>query len=194
MSLDAALNKLDAVIARRLERVACFRAVVTAVDGGLISLRRVGATTADSQTYPSLARLRLVVDDEVLVARLNGAPVVIDRINRSAAATPSLALGAAAGATATGLITGSDRSGLLQITPSGAGIAAGSLATITFARALGSANLAFVMTPASSAARSLGMVLGTSTKTATSVLIATSVALTAGSNYQWNYIAEEHQP
>ena len=194
MSLDAALNKLDAVIARRLEHVGCFRAIVTAIDGGLISLRRVGATTADSQKYPSLGRLRLVVDDDVLVAQINGAPVVVDRINRDAAATPALSLAAAAGSTATGSIVGSDRSGVLQITPNGTGIAAGSLATITFARPLGSANLAFVMTPASSAARSLGMVLGTSTKTATSVLIATSVALTAGSNYQWNYIAEEHQP
>ena len=194
MSLDAALNKLDAVIARRLEHVGCFRAIVTAIDGGLISLRRVGATTADSQKYPSLARLRLVVDDEVLVAQINGAPVVVDRINRSAAATPSLTLGAAAGSTAPGLITGSDRSGVLQITPGGTGITTGSLATITFARTLGAANIAFVMTPASSAARTLGMVLGTSTKTTTTILISTSVALTSGSNYQWNYIMEEHQP
>lgn len=185
----ALLNRL---IDRRVSRVAPFRAVVTDVDGDLIEIRRIEATSPESRKVASCGHIVLQVDDEVLCVNINGEPVVVNRIGRAVAATPTYTLAAAAGNTATALIVGDDRHGVLQITPGGTGITTGSLITITFAHAFATANLAFVMTPASSAARSLGMVLGTSTKTTTTILIATSVALTSGSTYQWNYQNEEH--
>lgn len=99
------------------------------------------------------------------------------------------AVGAAAGAT--GSIAGSagtDVAGVLQVIPNGAGIAAGTIATLTFGAVMPSGNYAVVLTPASSAARTLGGVVGPTSRATNNFVIQTATALTAGSTYQWLYL------
>lgn len=146
------LDRIEALIARRIRAVAPFRAVVTAVDGGLISIKRVGAATADERKYASLTRRTLNVNDEVLCVNLNGEPVVVDRIRRAAAATPTAtntpvgtyaAAGASPGsATVVGTDEGVDVSFMTGTTP-----AAGSIFKVNFAATRASANFGVICLP-----------------------------------------------
>ena len=187
MSIHAAITQLSKMLAQEINAVACFRATVTAVDGGLITVQRPGAATADTQQYVSLTRFLLAVGDEVLCVRLNGQPVVVDAIRRSVAATPTIAALTAAGSTATASVAGDDTNGSITVNPAGAGIATGSIVDLTFAVAKPSTSYSLHLTPASGAARTLGLVVGRSARATTKVTISTAVALTSGSSYVWDY-------
>lgn len=190
--VDAALARIEALIRRHLRTVAPFRAVVTAVDGGLIEIRRAGATTADERPYASIARASIVVGDEVLCANLNGEPVVLDRINRVAAATPTFAAQAGAGSTAsTASSFGSDEHGMIQLVPGGTGITTGAQVVVTFAAARPDANYEVRIQPLSSAARALGQIVGPTSRSTGGWTLTTATALTSGSTYQWGYKVEQ---
>lgn len=108
-------------------------------------------------------------------------------VPESTAATNTIAAGAAAGNTATVALTGDDYDGTIEVVPGGAGIAAGVICTVTFGVQRPTTEYTWIMSPASAAARTLGMVVGRSTRNQGSVVISTAVALTAGQTYQWDY-------
>lgn len=110
----------------------------------------------------------------------------VAEVSLIAATTPTYTLLAAAGATATAAITGNDDTMQVQIVPSGAGIAAGSVITITFGAARASSNYAVLVSPNSSAARTLGGVVGGTSRGTGGFDLATATALTSGSTYQWS--------
>lgn len=104
--------------------------------------------------------------------------------------TPTATPLAAAGATAAASIqsSGNDTHGTIRVQPSGAGIAAGDIVDMNFAVARPNTSYTLLLTPASSAARALGMVVGRSGRTTAKVTIATATALTSGSTYDWDYL------
>lgn len=106
--------------------------------------------------------------------------------------TPTIAPLAAAGNTATATVnSGADSAMSITINPSGTGIAAGSIATITFATVHRSyTDFPYIMaiTPTTSAARTLGGVIGPTNRTGTSFDLATQTALTTGQVYSWDII------
>lgn len=83
MSAPAAIDKLLRVVERRIARVTPFRAVVTATSGGSVKVRPVGTATAGDQWVPTLAGTSPAVDDEVLVANVNGDWIVLGTIDRT---------------------------------------------------------------------------------------------------------------
>lgn len=83
MSVAAAIQRLQQLIEDRITGVAAFRAIVTGVSGGLVTIRRLDATTADTKAYASVAGFDVAVDDEVLCIPLGGQPVIVGRILRS---------------------------------------------------------------------------------------------------------------
>lgn len=193
MSIESAIKEIERAMDKRIDQAASFRGIVTAVDGSRITIRRVGATTADSAYYASCSRFLLAVNDEVLCVMLGKQPVVIDVISRSAAATPTFTALTAAGSTAvTTSSAGDDTSGAIQLVPSGAGITTGAILDITWSVAKPSASYSCQLTPGSGAARTLGIVLGTNARSTTVWQIATSVALTSGSTYVWHYHVRQY--
>lgn len=192
MSAPNAVEKILASIDKRVGKVAAFRATVTAVDGTLITIRREGATTPDTEEYATTARELIAVGDVVLCIPLGGKPVIIDVIRRAAASTPTGVLNAGAGSTATKTITGRDDEFELTISSAGTGQAIGSLIDITFAVARPSALYNVRLGPKNSAARGLGGVVGQSTTATTHVVIATNTALVAGSSYTWGVMVRQY--
>lgn len=83
MSAAGAVATLVRVLERRVARVTPFRAIVTATSGGSVKLRPVGATTAGDQWVPTLASATVAVDDEVLVANVEGDWIVLGVIDRT---------------------------------------------------------------------------------------------------------------
>lgn len=84
MSASDAVSIIKRYVSQRIEAAAPFRAVVTAVSGSLITIRRVGTTSADTLAYASCPRFSLAVNDEVLCVMLGKQPVIIERIGRTA--------------------------------------------------------------------------------------------------------------
>lgn len=85
-----AIDRIDAMIARRVETVTPFRAVVTAVSAGLVEIRRLDATTAETRKYARVLGFAVAVSDVVLVANLNGEPIVVGKIQTAAPASYTL--------------------------------------------------------------------------------------------------------
>ncbi len=90
--VSAAIARIEQAISARVAKVTPYRAIVTAVSGGMIEIQRIGAVTPDTRKYASVSRFLLVAGDEVLVANLDGEPVIIDKINRSTSAPASSGL------------------------------------------------------------------------------------------------------
>lgn len=194
MSAEAVVDRLLRVVNRRISRVAPFRAIVTEVDGGLVKVRPVTATTAGTQLYPSLTRCRLSVNDEVLIANVNGDWVVIDRIRRTAYAAPTFTALAAAGSTATTASSeGDDEAGMIQLVPGGTGITTGTFLDLTFATERSDNKYIVRIQPASSAARTAGATVGPTSRLTTKFSLTTGTALTSGSTYQWFYSVREYE-
>lgn len=188
MSAEAVVDRLLRVVNRRISRVAPFRAIVTEVDGGLVKVRPVTATTAGTQQYPSLARFTLAVNDEVLIANVNGDWVVIDRIRRTAYAAPTFTALAAAGSTAsTASSEGDDEAGMIQLVPGGTGITTGTFLEVDFNVDKPDEKYAVHIQPLSSAARTVGASVGPTSRLTTKFSLTTGTALTSGSTYQWLY-------
>jgi hypothetical protein len=107
---------------------------------------------------------------------------------------PTITLAAAAGATATGSVDfGNDTDFTVTVVPSGAGIATGTIFSVRFAVDRANSIYAVHMSPASSAARTLGGVVGRTSRTASVVDIATATALTSGSTYIWDVLIREQE-
>jgi hypothetical protein len=107
--------------------------------------------------------------------------------NTSAGVVPTAVPLAAAGTTATASITaGTDADFTLRVVPGGVGIAAGSIATVTFPVDRANTTYLVLVSPGSSAARTLGGVVGRGSRAAGSVDIATGTALTSGQTYDWD--------
>lgn len=189
MSVPGAVSKILAAIRKGDESVTAFRATVTAVDGSLISIIRDGFTAADDEKYASLTRFLLAVGDVVFCVPLGvgGKPVIVDVIRRAAAAAPVPSVLPNAGTTATtSLSHGDDTSGLILLTPNGAGIAAGTVVQLDFAVARPSATGYTVMLTR------LDLIAGTADfrftgQTAARFRIYTPIVLTAGSQYAIGY-------
>lgn len=193
MSVEAAVRAVISAVDRKIVGVSAFRATVTAVDGSLVQIRREGATTGNDEQYASCTRFLLAVGDVVLCIPLGLKPVVIDVIRRSASATPTFTALTAAGSTAVATSSaGDDTSGAIQLVPSGAGITTGAILDITWAVAKPSSSYSCQLTPGSTAARTLGMFLGTNARSTTVWQIATNVALTSGSTYVWHYHVRQY--
>lgn len=95
---------------------------------------------------------------------------------------------AAAGDTAGASIAGNDNVGTVTITPSGTGITTGSIFEIGFATTRPSTDYSVMLLPASSDARALGGYVGRASRATDKVTIGTSVALTSGGTYIWDYL------
>lgn len=186
MSIESAIKEIERAMDKRIDQAASFRGIVTAVDGSRITIRRVGATTADSAYYASCSRFLLAINDEVLCVMLGKQPVVIDRIGRSAAAAPTPSVLTAAGTTAaTSLNHGDDTSGLILLTPNGTGIATGTVVQLDFAVARPSTDYTVMLTR-------LDLIAGNpdfrfTGQTTTRFRIYSAIALTAGSQYAIGY-------
>lgn len=102
--------------------------------------------------------------------------------------TPSVTAQAGAGSTAVVSVDGNDTTGVITITPGGAGIAAGNLVILTFATARPNTSYTVVTTPSSTAARALTTPLARSARNTGSVTLANATALTSGSTYTWDYL------
>lgn len=110
----------------------------------------------------------------------------VAQVSLASVTAPSYTLLAAAGATATAALTGNDDTMQVQIVPGGAGIAAGSVITITFGAARAVSTYAVLVSPNSSAARTLGGVVGCTSRGTGGFDLATATALTSGSTYQFS--------
>lgn len=186
--ITRSIDLIKGMIAKQIAPITPFRAVVTSVDGGLIGIRRVGATTAEGRKVASCARLLLNVGDEVLVANLSGEPVVIDRIRRSAHTPPTFTKQTGAGTTgSTSGSVGNDSVGMIQLVPGGTGIASGAQVIVTFDEALPDTNYRVAIQPASSAARTAGAGVGPTGRTTGGWTLTAGSALTSGSTYLWFY-------
>lgn len=192
MSVGSAIKEIERAMDKRIDRIASFRAIVTAVDGSRISIKRVGAATADTAYYASCSRFLLAVNDEVLCVMLGKQPVIVDRIGRAAAAVPTFTVQAAAGATASAASsTGNDSSGFIQLVPGGAGLATGIQLRMSFAVARPSTSFRVHLQAASSAARARPDV-GPTGRATDKWDLTTDTILTGGSTYQWFYNIEQY--
>jgi hypothetical protein len=190
-----------------LREVMPYTATVTALSAGKVKFRPNGVTTGADELYGRIAGFGLIVGDDIkVIGRRN--PLVLGKIQRAAPTAPyvldagltigghvdtsgsasGVAAGAAAGTTAVAtFVGGNDTAGVLQLVPGGTGIATGVIFTITFAAARADANFHERFTPLSSAARTLGGVIGASARATGSVTISTNTALTSGATYIWGY-------
>jgi hypothetical protein len=182
-----------AQIADAVAEAGAFRATVTAVVGMTAQIQRVGESAGSAEYFATLSRSVLHVNDVVLCLPLGGkAVVVLDVIQRASAVTPSLAALAAAGSTASVAVSGRDDVMQVQVIPGGTGIASGSILTVTFANPLANASYDVLPSPNSSAARSLGGVIGATGRGAGGFDLATATALTSGSTYQFGILVRAY--
>ena len=94
--LDAAIKRLEQLIARRLDAAAPFRAIVDSIDGdtGMVAIQRLDATTPETELRARVGLDPLAVGDEVLCLPVSGAPVIVGKVHR--AAPPSVPTGSIA--------------------------------------------------------------------------------------------------
>jgi hypothetical protein len=193
MSVEAGVRSILTAIGKQIQDVAAFRATVTAVDGSLITIRREGATTANTEQYASCTRFVLAVNDVVLCIPLGSKPVVIDVIRRAAAATPTFTAQTGAGTTAvTTNSTGRDDTGFIELIPGGAGIASGSQVLIAFAVTRPNASYHVDMQALTSGARAAGSNVGPTSRAVGSWTLTSDIPLTSGTTYRWTYRIEHY--
>lgn len=182
-----------------------------AASAGLTTIKRIEAASADGEAYARIAGFQINDQDEVMFLEIaGGGALVLGKLQRAAptlyqtdaalavggdltltrhlltsTTVPSVAADAAAGTTATAAISGTDVAMQVQIVPGGTGIATGAIFTVTFGANMPSSNYDVFVAPNSSAARTLGIVLGVTSRGAGGFDVSTSVALTSGSTYQW---------
>lgn len=186
----AAVSRTLAAMNAQAEGAVAFRAVVTGVSGGLATIRRDGATTADSEQYASCSRFLLTSGDEVLCVPLgvNGQAVIVERINRESSSAAVFTALAPAGSTAS--LTDSEGitdAGFVKLVPGGSGITTGDLLGVAFAVELPNAKYSVNWQPYSAAARTAGLNVYPVARFSTGFVVATDVSLTSGSTYQWMY-------
>lgn len=95
---------------------------------------------------------------------------------------------AGAGSTSSASVVGNSITGTITVNPSGTGIAAGSVATITFPASLGTSTYAVIFTPQSTGARNLSTQTSAANKTATGFNVTNQTPLISGTQYVWDYV------
>lgn len=81
--LDSALDRIEKLIDRKIEAAAPFRATVASVSGGMATVKRLGTSTAETESRATINGAPLAVNDEVLCAPVNGKPVIVGVLRRS---------------------------------------------------------------------------------------------------------------
>lgn len=81
--IGQAIESLRQVYDRQIEAAKAFRAIATGESSGLVTIRRLGATTADTEAYARIPGYQLSANDEVLCVNVNGKPVIVGEIQRS---------------------------------------------------------------------------------------------------------------
>lgn len=80
--LDTALQRLEQLIDRKLAKAQPFRAIVTGTSGNTVTVRRLDATTGETEPRAKLSGVTVVNGDEVLCLPINGKPIVVGKIVR----------------------------------------------------------------------------------------------------------------
>ncbi len=83
-SLNALIARLSLLVDDRVSRGAPFRAIVKGLSSGLVTIKRLEASSNDSELYARVYGFTLAVDDEVLCLPTSGKPVIIGKVQRSA--------------------------------------------------------------------------------------------------------------
>ena len=78
MNLASAVTE----IVDNLNAAMLFRAVVTGTSGNLVTIRRFGQTSADTQSYARLASYTPSVSDEVLCLKVGTGVIVLGKVLR----------------------------------------------------------------------------------------------------------------
>lgn len=81
--IDNVMERLERLVDRKIEAVAPFRAIVTGVSGGMVTIKRLGVTTGETELRARVVGFDLDADDEVLCVLVNGKPVVVGEIQRN---------------------------------------------------------------------------------------------------------------
>jgi hypothetical protein len=103
--LNTIMQRLTEMIEDRLRTRDPFRAIVTGIDGGMVTIRRLEAATGETELRARIPGWHLAADDEVLCLPVNGKPVILGPIQRSTTVTQSLELGTSVAATTPGSVT-----------------------------------------------------------------------------------------
>lgn len=189
----AAAQRIVDSMKTEADRAKPFRATVTAVDGGFVTIRREGATTADTEQYARCASGTVRAGDEVLCVRLGTQTVVVDAINRTAGGTTTFTKFAAAGTSGTlADSTGNEDAGLIKLVPGGSGVNDGDLLYVTFGTPRPSAHYAVILQPFSAAASALGADVRPVSRYSVSFVVTTDTAPTSGLVYQWLYLVKQY--
>lgn len=162
-----------------------------------MKLRRLAGTRPSTPTDDMEGQLRYerdgAVDGALYLARmLKSTAYQWSKIMLIRTGTPTAALAAAAGTTATYTINGNDTFMRIQVVPGGTGITTGNQITVTFGNERPSTSYVVIVTPASNAARTLGGVVGAGTTNTTDFTFNTNTALTSGSTYVWHVFVHQY--
>ena len=85
MSLvDTVMDRLEQMVNRKTEEVAPFRAIVTGTSSGMVTIRRLEATTAETELRAVVYGYMPATNDEVICINVNGKPVVLGIGKRAA--------------------------------------------------------------------------------------------------------------
>lgn len=82
--IDTVMERMDQLLTRRIDEVRPFRATVASVSGGMVTIKRPGVTTAETELRARVVGYDLAVNDEVLCVVVNGKPVVVGQVQRAA--------------------------------------------------------------------------------------------------------------
>jgi hypothetical protein len=154
-------------------------------------LANIATGTTRVLILPNVTAVELVATSgaQTLTNKTLTAPVLNDAVLGNAVettgTTPAIAAGLLAGDAATVSISGNDTCGIISITPGGAGIGTGTLATITFAAARPDTNYAVLLQPNSSAALTLPLRVTGRTTTTFDVASASAPPTVAHSYFYW---------
>lgn len=103
--LDTIIQRLSEMIDDRLRDRDPFRAIVTGVDDGMVTIRRLGAATGETEPRARIPGWHLAPDDEVLCLPVNGKPVIVGPIQHSETVTQGPEIGTAVAAATPGSVT-----------------------------------------------------------------------------------------
>jgi hypothetical protein len=93
VSLNAALDKMEAAWRAMIEPIRPFRGTIVSLSGGMVTILREDADSADTQLYARAAGWAFAVNDVVLCLKIGGQPFVLCKIQNSAAGSLALDAG-----------------------------------------------------------------------------------------------------
>lgn len=104
--LNTIMQRLTEMIEDRFRTRDPFRAIVTGIDGGMVTIRRLEAATGETELRARIPGWHLSADDEVLCLPVNGKPVILGPIQRSDTVTQGPEIGTAVAASSVGTVVG----------------------------------------------------------------------------------------